>query len=68
MSEKTTEVRAIMDASGHTEADAALILSELRKAGWRLIKPTWVAGPTAAPSREAPKGYQIWKADTLPIP
>jgi hypothetical protein len=55
----TTEVEAIMAASGHTEADAKLIVSELRKAGWLLIKPTWGPALTASPSREAPKGYTI---------
>jgi hypothetical protein len=52
-------VRAIMAASGHTEGDATLILSELRRAGWLLIRPTWLAAPAAAPSREAPEGYSI---------
>jgi hypothetical protein len=56
---KTTEVQAIMAAGGHAEADAILILSELRKAGWLLVKPTWVVGATASPSREPPNGYTI---------
>jgi hypothetical protein len=54
---ETTEIQAIMDASGHTEADAKQIVLELRKAGWRLIKPIWGPAMLAAPSREAPEGY-----------
>lgn len=56
----TDPVQAVMAASGHTEDDAKLIVSELRKAGWVLIKPTWGPSLTASPSREAPPGYQIY--------
>lgn len=42
-SPETTAVQAMMDASGHTEADANLIVSELKKAGWLLVQGTCAA-------------------------
>lgn len=56
--EQTTDpVWAVMAAGGQTESDARLLVSELKKRGWVLIKPTWGSSLTATPSREAP-GHQ----------
>lgn len=60
---QTTEDQAIMNAAGVSKEDAAIILSNLRKLGWHLIKVTMIV-PTGAPSREAPPGYSIMRSET----
>jgi hypothetical protein len=60
---QTTEDKAIMDAAGVSKEDAVIILSNLRKLGWHLIKLTMIV-PAGAPPREAPPGYSIMRSET----
>lgn len=58
MPTETTAEQAIMDATGVSKEDAAIILSNLRKLGWVLIKPpTKPTGPDAIHEAYA-KGWE----------